>query len=216
MPDSIEREGAGAARPLPRVVLASASPRRKELLAAAGIACEVFPSEVEEVMRPGESAAQFALRMAVEKAEDVAARRSGETAPIVAADTVVVLDEPAGAVNGVQEAVLGKPESAADAMRMLRRLSGRTHRVLTGICVLNPVSSERQSEVVSTEVRFAGMTEQEIRGYVATGEPVDKAGAYGIQGIASRFVERIDGCYFNVVGLPVPALYRMLLKLRSM
>lgn len=187
------------------VLLASASPRRRELLAAAGIACEVVASNISERMRPGEPAESYARRLAVEKAEDVAARRPGERRPVVAADTVVVIGE----------TVLGKPESAADAAAMLRLLSGKTHQVITGVCVLVPGTGARAVESVRTEVRFTPLSEEEIAGYVATGEPLDKAGAYAIQGRASRFVERIDGCYFNVVGLPVPTLYRMLKRVMS-
>lgn len=187
------------------IVLASASPRRRELLRAAGVPFDAIPADVDEGLRPGESPEQHALRLAIEKAERVAASRPGETRAVVAADTIVVIDG----------AVLGKPESPAGAAEMLRRLSGRTHTVLTGLCVIDPPSGRRLASVVSTGVTFAPLSEEEIREYVDSGEPMDKAGAYAIQGLASRFVERIDGCYFNVVGLPIPTLYRMLRQLAA-
>jgi len=200
--------------PPEEVVLASASPRRQELLRAAGIRFDVAPSHVPEEMRDGEPAGQFAVRMAVEKAEAAAASLPAERRPVVAADTIVVVS--AGAPDHrQQERVLGKPASHEEAAAMLRLLSARTHAVLTGVCVLDPASGRRLTRVVRTEVTFSEMSEEEIRDYVATGEPMDKAGAYAIQGRASRFVERIDGCYFNVVGLPVPALYGMLKELRG-
>ena len=186
------------------VLLASASPRRQDLLQAAGIRFEAVASNIPEVMQPGEGAEQFVCRMAVAKAEQVAADRGGEARLIVAADTVVV----------VNQTVLGKPDSASSAASMLRLLSGRTHVVLTGLCVLEAGGGRRWVEAVRTQVRFGPLTEAEISQYVATGEPLDKAGAYAIQGLASKFVEWIEGCYFNVVGLPVPTLYRMLKQAR--
>lgn len=182
------------------VLLASASPRRQRLLQAAGIRFEAVASNIPEVMQPEETAEEFVCRMAVAKAEQVAACRPGEARAIVGADTVVLLER----------TVLGKPDSASSAASMLRLLSGRTHVVLTGLCVLEARRRRRWVEVVRTRVRFAPLREEEIREYVATGEPLDKAGAYAIQGLASKFVERIEGCYFNVVGLPVPTLYRLL------
>ena len=197
------------------VLLASASPRRQELLRAAGIGFEAIASNIPELIQAGETGEQFVRRMAVAKAEQVAAGRPGETRPIVAADTVVLVNEPV--VNQtlvgqplVNQTVLGKPDSASSAASMLRLLSGRTHVVLTGLCVLEAPSGRRWVETVRTQVRFGPLTEEEIRQYVATGEPLDKAGAYAIQGLASKFVEWIEGCYFNVVGLPVPTLYRLL------
>jgi septum formation protein len=189
--------------PSTMIVLASSSPRRQELLRAAGILFEAVPAEIDESVRPGESLEQHALRLAIEKAERVAAARPGEARPVVSADTIVVIDG----------AVLGKPESPQQAAEMLRRLAGRTHAVLTGLCVIDPPSGRRLAGVVSTGVRFAPLSEEEIREYVDSGEPMDKAGAYAIQGLASRFVEGIEGCYFNVVGLPIPTLYRMLRQL---
>jgi septum formation protein len=177
-----------------RLILASASPRRRALLRRAGIPFRVRSVQVDESIRPDESPRRHVLRLAREKA--AAARRPGEH--VLAADTVVVINR----------SILGKPRHARDAARMLRRLSGRMHRVLTGICLLTPDGS--RSEVVQTRVWFRRLTRAEIAAYIASGEPFDKAGAYAIQGLASKFVERIDGCYFNVVGLPVSRVYAML------
>ena len=194
----------------PRLILASASPRRREILQAAGIEFDVVPVSIPEVRRGGESPEQFVLRMAEKKAEAALARIAPSCAvPILAADTVVV----------VGDQTLGKPASAADAREMLRALSGREHRVLTGVCLLCPpsaasVSDPRKiSQVAATTVRFSKLSEEEIEAYVATGEPLDKAGAYAIQGLASRYIEWIEGCYFNVVGLPVSLVYRMFREL---
>lgn len=177
------------------LILASHSPRRREILAQAGIPFVVQPADAREEQVPGEDAASHVLRLARLKAEAV---RGGPGDLVLGADTVVVVDDQ----------ILGKPVNAAQATDMLRRLSGREHRVVTGICLIaHPVTVV---DAQTTHVRFVPLSEQEIAGYVASGEPMDKAGAYAIQGRASRFVERIDGCYFNVVGLPVPALYRML------
>jgi septum formation protein len=188
------------------IVLASASPRRRELLAAAGIPFDVVPSSVEERAWPDEAPEQFCLRVAAEKARDVAGRLPREEKRLVlAADTIVVLER----------AVLGKPGSRQEAAAMLRRLAGRTHAVFTGVCVHDPLRGNSTGQVVRTDVRFAPLSEEEIQEYIATGEPMDKAGAYAIQGRASRFVEHIEGCYFNVVGLPIPTVYRMLREMRS-
>ena len=214
------------------VLLASASPRRQELLRAAGIRFKAIASNIPELMQAGETGEQFVRRMAVAKAEQVvataeqvAAGRPGEAPLIVAADTVVLvnkplvnkplLDQPPVNQTLVNETVLGKPDSASSAASMLRLLSGRTHVVLTGLCVLEPSSGRRWVEAVRTQVRFGPLTEEEIQQYVATGEPLDKAGAYAIQGLASKFVEWIEGCYFNVVGLPVPTLYRLLKQVHA-
>ena len=194
---------------LPHLLLASASPRRREILEAAGIAFEVSPSSIEERQREGELPDVFACRVAEEKALDVLTRvGSAREAVVLGADTIVVID-------GL---TLGKPADAADVTRMLRLLSGREHRVLTAVCLARRASSETSREaniltdvrMVSTTVKFAVMTDREIDAYVATGEPFDKAGAYAIQGRASKFVEWIHGDYFNVVGLPISLVYRML------
>jgi septum formation protein len=177
------------------LVLASASPRRAELLRAAGFAFTVRAADVDESVRDGEAPDAYVLRLAVEKARAVT-RAAGEV--VLAADTTVVVDQE----------ILGKPVDATDAARMLRRLAGRSHRVLTGVCVR---SEDRvDAHVSATEVEFLPLDEAEITWYVTTGEPMDKAGAYGIQGRCSRFIARVDGSYTNVVGLPVALVYQML------
>ena len=183
------------------LILASASPRRSELLRNAGIPFEVDPADIHEAPLAGEAPIEYAQRLARDKAKTVLARHPHEL--VLGADTVVVVDEH----------LLEKPTSAADAARMLRLLAGRTHQVITGVSLLASDSERTEAEV--TQVSFTTMSEQEIVGYVATGEPMDKAGAYGIQGIASRWVARIDGDYFNVVGLPVARVYRMLKELEE-
>jgi septum formation protein len=185
---------------LPYVILASASPRRRELLRLLDVEFEVRPSKVEEHQHPGELGTDFVARLAMEKAVDVARTLPASRAVVLGADTEVILDGEA----------LGKPQSDAHAAEMLRRLSGRAHDVVTGIALARPSSGVTVAEVVSTRVYFSAMTESEIAAYVASGEPRDKAGAYAIQGGAARFIERIEGCYYNVMGLPVAALYRML------
>jgi septum formation protein len=193
--------------PLP-LVLASQSPRRRELLATAGIPFTIRVREVEEIRAPGEPPDAYARRLARAKAEAVWEDRSEI---VLGADTVVVLDDVLGDVLGPD--VLEKPRDAADARNMLRRLAGRDHTVITGICLRHPRGAEVDSS--ATVVRFAPLTDAEIDAYVATGEPLDKAGAYAIQGLASKFVERIDGCYFNVIGLPLSQVYRYLKSLEK-
>jgi septum formation protein len=184
------------------LILASASPRRRELLAQAGYRFEVQPSSIPEPRRPGEDAIRFATRLAREKAEEVFARHQPSTAPtmVLGADTVVVCDEE----------VMGKPADAADAARMLLLLSGRTHQVVTGVAVVWGVSAAEVAAEI-THVTMRTLSPQEVAGYVAGGEPMDKAGAYAIQGYAGRWIPRIHGCYFNVVGLPL-ALVNSLLE----
>ncbi|MBI3679893.1 MAG: septum formation inhibitor Maf [Acidobacteria bacterium] len=175
------------------LILASQSPRRQEILRNAGFSFIVQAASVAEIRRPGEEPEQYARRLAREKAACV---DPGENA-VLAADTIVLTDSH----------MLGKPTDPDDAARMLRLLSGRDHQVLTAVCL-----RDRSREIVDsarTRVRFATLEEAEIQAYVASGEPMDKAGAYAIQGLASKFVERIDGCYFNVVGLPVSLVYRL-------
>lgn len=172
------------------LILASKSPRRQEILRQAGIEFVVRTADVPEVRMAGESPADYVRRLAGEKAAAVAA--PGEL--VLGADTIVVVD-------GI---ILEKPVDSADAVRMLRLLAGRSHEVLTG------VSLGGASEVVATTVVFSPLSDAGIAAYVASGEPFDKAGAYAIQGLASKFIERIDGCYFNVVGLPISRVYRML------
>ncbi|HEV2176305.1 MAG TPA: Maf family protein [Terriglobia bacterium] len=182
-----------------RLILASASPRRQELLRNAGIDFEARASRVEERRRPDETAEDIAQRLAREKALDVAAS-SPAGSLVLGADTVVV----------VEGDVLGKPADAEDAARMLRLLSGRTHRVITGICLVRAPDAAEALQVESTWVYFRSLDESEIQEYVASGEPFDKAGAYAIQERASKFVTRIEGSYSNVMGLPVALVCEML------
>ncbi len=185
------------------LILASASPRRQELLRNAGIDCLVQPANVPEEILPGESPEACAERLARSKARAVFDQRPAQQSQyrVLGADTVVVVDDE----------ILGKPADALDAARMLRLLSGREHRVITGVCLLSPIrpsGEDLRHEV--TRVTVSELTDAEIADYVANGEPMDKAGAYAIQGRASRWIPKIDGCYFNVVGLPVSLVYNML------
>jgi nucleoside triphosphate pyrophosphatase len=187
------------------LILASSSPRRQELLRNAGIAFTVMPAHIPEERRAGESAEDYVLRLSVEKAAAVAAKHLGrDPLAVLGADTVVL----------VEGELLEKPRDAEEAKRMLGLIAGRSHEVITGICIsvrdaADPAWSSFTS-LARTRVVFDEMTASEIDAYVATGEPLDKAGAYAIQGIASRWIAEIEGCYFNVVGLPVPLVYRML------
>lgn len=178
---------------MPELILASESPRRRELLAIAGFQFSVRARPVEEVREPQETPIQYARRLALEKAA-AASPRPGEI--VLGADTVVVIDD----------CILEKPADAVDACAMLRLLSGRQHAVITGVGLIHDKGSI--SDHARTDVTFAPISEAEIDAYVASGEPMGKAGAYAIQGLASKFVERIDGCYFNVMGLPLSLVYR--------
>ena len=178
------------------LILASASPRRQELLRNADIAFEVQPAHIPEDPLPGEKARDCAERLAREKALAIAKKRPND--PVLGADTVVVINDQ----------ILNKPVDAADAIRMLRLLSGGTHQVITGVCLV--VNGRLSVGSETTSVTMSEISENEILDYVATGEPMDKAGAYAIQGIASRWIPRIEGDYSNVVGLPVALVYRML------
>jgi nucleoside triphosphate pyrophosphatase len=175
------------------LVLASKSPRRQQILRDAGIPFVVRPADVPEELRPGESAMDYVRRLAEEKAFAVP-MDSGEI--VLGADTVVVVDDE----------VLEKPLDSGDAVRMLRLLSGRQHEVITGICLRS--ESRKIVDTATTRVRFVILSDEELHAYVASGEPMDKAGAYAIQGLASKFIDRIEGDYFNVVGLPVALVYR--------
>lgn len=177
-----------------RPILASASPRRAELLRAAGFAFDVHAAQVDESRRDGEEPDAYVRRIAGAKAHASTQAHPGRV--VLAADTVVVVDGD----------ILGKPRDAAEARGMLRRLSGRWHEVMTGVCLAGPIAS---TTVDVTRVEFAPMTSEEIDWYVASGEPLDKAGAYAVQGLASRWVTRIEGSYSNVVGLPVARVHRM-------
>lgn len=187
------------------LVLASASPRRRELLAQAGYAFEVRPAHLPEDPRPGEEPIAYVVRLAREKAEAVYREVAGRDGTggaaglaVLGADTTVVADGE----------ILAKPEDAADAAKMLRKLSGRTHRVITGVALATEAGTEVAAEV--TAVRFVALADEEIAAYVATGEPMDKAGAYAIQGGAAKWIPRIEGCYFNVVGLPLALVSAMI------
>ncbi|MFZ0913215.1 MAG: Maf family protein [Candidatus Korobacteraceae bacterium] len=178
------------------LVLASASPRRAELLRNAAVPFTVEPAHVAEQPAAHEEPVDYAQRLARDKARAVFARHPRSA--VLGADTVVVVDQH----------LLEKPTDKADAARMLRLLSGRTHQVITGVCLVAPDFEQTEAEI--TQVVFSPLSEREIAAYVGSGEPMDKAGAYAIQGMASRWVERVEGCYFNVVGLPVLRVCRML------
>jgi septum formation protein len=188
------------------LVLASASPRRQELLRNAGIAFTVHPANIPEVPLSGESPRACAERLAREKARAVFRQQPGKL--VLGADTIVVIDAE----------ILGKPRDQADAARMLRLLSGRTHEVITGVCLVGALRTEDQkletgfedTRSETTLVTMTALSDEDLHSYIANGEPMDKAGAYAIQGMASRWIPRIDGNYFNVVGLPVALVQRML------
>ncbi len=187
-----------------KLILASASPRRADILHDAGVGFEISTPHIAEDQLPGESAAQMVARLAKAKARGAAAQRTGEGAAIIiGADTCVELDGE----------IFGKPRDAADARAMLARLAGRTHHVLTGICAIRLPDQSMRSVVESTAVTFGSLAPAEIAEYVASGEPMDKAGAYAIQGRAGRSITRIEGCYFNVVGLPLARLCMLLKEL---
>lgn len=173
------------------IVLASASPRRSELLESAGIVFTVSPGDIDETPFPGEEPVPHVLRLAEGKAREVSSRAAGRF--FIGADTIVLCDQE----------IMGKPCDDADAGRMLRKLSGRVHQVITGFALLDRATGRVISGTVSTDVTFKPLTDAEITVYVATGCPLDKAGAYAIQGGAAYMVERIDGSYTNVVGLPL-------------
>jgi septum formation protein len=180
-----------------QIVLASASPRRSELLSKLGFNFEVEPSHVVERPLADEAPPDYTMRIARAKAVAVARRRKDGL--VIGADTVVVLDG----------GVLGKPSDEQDARRMLRLLSGKWHAVMTGVALYDAATNKEAVDYAKTLVRLAPLSEQEIDWYIATGEPMDKAGGYGIQGLASLFVDEIAGNYHNVVGLPLPLVYRL-------
>jgi septum formation protein len=181
-----------------RVILASASPRRRELLTLVGIPHEVRPADIDETVLPGEAPIPHAERLARAKAHALAERQPG--AVVIAADTIVVLDDE----------ILGKPRDGAHAAAMLRRLSGREHTVHTAIAVAR--GEQTESAVESVQVWFRALGDDEIEAYIATGEPMDKAGAYGIQGYGATIVERVDGDYFSVMGLGLRRLVELLAR----
>ena len=190
------------------LILASSSPRRRELLTLAGLDFTVSSADIDESTQPGETPAKYVQRLAVEKAQAVWERRRGEDSDadpliVLGADTTVVLDGE----------IMGKPENVFDARRMLEKLAGRTHQVLTGIAAVS--RSGVVSDVEVTQVFFDLIDEEELHDYLASGEPLDKAGAYGIQGYAARWIPRIEGCFFNVVGLPLSRTMQLLAKARE-
>jgi nucleoside triphosphate pyrophosphatase len=185
---------------VPNLILASQSPRRRELLALAGFQFTVRARPVEEVRAPGEDPRDYVMRLASAKAE---ASSIEHDEIVLGADTVVVLDD----------RVLEKPHHDASAKAMLRALSCREHVVLTGICIRHAGGTIIDCE--ATRVSFVALDEREIEDYVRSGEPMDKAGAYAIQGLASKFIDRIDGCYFNVMGLPLALVYKHLKNLST-
>ena len=188
-----------------KLILASASPRRAEILRNAGIQFEIRKTDVDESRIVGELPGDYVRRLALAKALSAATeyRDPLDETLILGADTVVVVDAD----------ILGKPASQDDARSMLRRLSGRIHEVHTGLALLRKPGAEQRVVEEITRVHFAPLTDREIEDYIATGEPFDKAGAYAIQGIGGRYVTRIEGCYFNVMGLPLARLWSLLREL---
>jgi septum formation protein len=187
---------------LMKLILASASPRRAEILRSAGIPFSVLSSAVDETPIPGEGPHDMVRRLAAAKADLVAARAIGP-AIVIAADTIVALDG----------SILGKPRTTDDARQMLELLSGRTHSVITGVALVRLPDVERREFIETTQVHFGALSDGDITNYLASGEAFDKAGSYAIQGMAGRFIPRIDGCYFNVVGLPLARLCKELAEL---
>lgn len=175
------------------IVLASASPRRSQLLAGVGIAFDVVPSDAPEESVPEETPQQHAIRLSLLKAREVAQRQDVRGRWFIGSDTIVVRDA----------TILGKPRDARDAAAMLGSLSGRSHCVISGYAVIDRISGKEVADAVTTVVRFRKLTDQEIQGYIATGEPFGKAGAYAIQGIGACMIPAIEGSYTNVVGLPL-------------
>ncbi len=180
------------------IILASNSPRRSELLRQIGLTFSTDPADVDERILPGEGAEEYAVRVALDKARIVAGRAGDGI--VIAADTIVVLGD----------TILGKPADARDAERMLGMLSGRMHRVISGLAIVDAKTGKTRTGSASTSVWFRDLTTDRIRAYVLTGEPLDKAGAYGIQEKGALLVQKIEGCYFNVVGLPLSLLGEML------
>ncbi|MGQ0793197.1 MAG: Maf family protein [Deltaproteobacteria bacterium] len=176
-----------------RIVLASASPRRRELLANLGIEFDVIPSQIDEIPIKGESPRDFAMRIAEDKALSVASALDGSVAAVIGADTIVVVDGE----------ILGKPKDADEARRMLRKISGRAHTVITAFCIARPKYEVLRSRHIETEVVVKPLAAREIEGYIKTAEPMDKAGSYGAQGVGAFMIREIRGSFTNVVGLPV-------------
>ena len=184
--------------PNPRLILASASPRRRELLQQAGVEFSVVPSNAAEDVLAGEAPMDYALRVATAKAKEVAANHPGNWT--LGADTIVVIDGE----------ILGKPRDHADGKRMLRLLSGRTHQVMTAFVLIATGGQEYTHQLVTTTVTFKSLSDEQILSYLATGEPFDKAGAYAVQGIGAALVDKVEGSYTNVVGLPIDEVLEVL------
>ncbi len=182
-----------------RIILASSSPRRKKLLAQMGLQFEVIPSECKEKFLPEQSPAEIATKLALDKAKNVSARIQ-EPALVIGADTIVVRENK----------ILGKPKDKDEAYSMLCQLQGQVHQVITGLAVIDTQSGRCLTGYERTQVELAPLTPQEIKWYISTGEPMDKAGAYAIQGFGGILIKRISGCYYNVVGLPIHRLWVML------
>ena len=187
----------------PQIVLASGSPRRKEMLTRLGIEMTVIPSHVNEDELPGETPEEHVVRLSIDKAKEVAERADVAGRWFIGSDTIVLQNNK----------ILGKPADDADAARMLRALSGSSHQVLSGYAIFDRQTGELVADVVSTSVNFRELTESEIAGYIASGEPLDKAGSYAIQGIGGVFVESIDGSYNNVVGMPLCQVVQVLKRM---
>lgn len=189
-----------------KLILASASPRRAEVLRDAGFEFEIQPANVDESRLPNEAAEAYVRRVATAKADAIAQANLSDGTPaiVIAADTVVLAGQQ----------ILPKPNDAEDARRMLRLLSASTHEVLTGLFVIRAYDGISFTHVERTRVEFTRLSETDIDSYIQTKEPFDKAGAYGIQGVGGRFVRRIDGCYFNVMGLPLSRLWEILRQMR--
>ena len=192
------------------LILASASPRRKELLTQAGYRFQVIPANIPEERRPEEDPIAFVTRLAEEKAQAVYDQLSHRSEYASTEDPLLVLG--ADTIVVTQGKILGKPRDAQDAMSMLRLLSGKTHQVITGVCLISGVGADTTAE--TTAVTMREITQSEIAAYITTGEPMDKAGAYAIQGYAARWIPRIEGCYFNVVGLPLALVASRIERLR--
>jgi septum formation protein len=187
---------------IPKLILASASPRRAEILRSVGWPFEALPAHIDESHEEGEKAGAYVERIALAKAEAAATHSPGSM--VLGADTVVV----------IEDQILGKPRDEGDANRMLRVLNGRRHQVLTGVALVNDATGQSRVAHEVTDVTFAEMSEEEINWYVSTSEPMDKAGAYAIQGHGALFIKEIRGDYFNVVGLPVRLLYTLVSEVR--
>jgi len=189
--------------PTLKLVLASGSPRRRDLLGRLGVEMVVRPAAIEERLDAAASPSDNARRLALEKAQVVAA--TVDRGVVLGADTLVVLDAE----------ILGKPDDAAHAVAMFGRLCGRAHEVITGLALVDAATGQTLVEHETTRVTMRGASHQEIERYVATGESLDKAGAYGAQGFGAIFIERVDGCFYNVVGLPLARLHGMLERFRA-